>query len=203
MTQQQAGRPRSASDTEVFAAIDEIVNQYGPNGVTFARVGAMVGVTASALAQRFRTKRGLLVAYAGQRSTLVDGVFAQARRQQASPIAALPAALAALTVSISTRDAMANSIAFLHLDLIDHELRAFAVVQSRQIRRHIARLVRDAIAADELVHDQPSEFARLIYAVYSGALVTWAMDSTGTLQRWIVHHIEAALQPYRIGRTSA
>ena len=195
----RAGRPRTASDDEVFEAIDGIVNALGPNGVTFARVAAAVGVTASALAQRFGTKRGLLVAYARQRSTMVAATFADARRTHPDAVVALPAALAALTVTISTRDEMANSIAFLHLDLIDAELRSLAVTQSRQIRRHIAGLLREAIAAGDLVHHDPTGLARLVYAIYSGAMVTWTMDGRGTLQRWIQSHVEAAMQPHRVG----
>lgn len=36
-----------------------------------------------------------------------------------------------------------------------------------------------------------------LWAAYCGAMVTWAIDGTGTLPDWIAAHLERILAPYR------
>ena len=57
-------RPRKVSDEEVFAAAHRATNRLAPSELTLAEIAAEAGVTAGALAQRFGSKRELLLALA-------------------------------------------------------------------------------------------------------------------------------------------
>src|SRR5919108_6544573 len=59
-----AGRPRTRSDADVFAATYRVVGRDGPARLTLAGVAAEVGLAPSTLAERFGSKRGLLLAAA-------------------------------------------------------------------------------------------------------------------------------------------
>ncbi|MCU1393997.1 MAG: TetR family transcriptional regulator [Ilumatobacteraceae bacterium] len=190
-------RPRTADDAQVFAAIASLVSAVGPSGVTFARVGELVGVSASALAQRFGSKYGLLVAFAAQAGPATEAVFAAAARAHARPLDAIVAAMVSMVDGIDTREAMANNIAFLQLDLVDPGLRAHAVAHSRSMRGSIRRLLHAAERNGDLRATDVARLAEQLDAVYSGALVTWAIDGTGTLSRWVGTRLRRALDPYR------
>lgn len=193
----RTGRPRSVSDEEIFEAVSAVVNEFGPSGLTLAAVADRVGLSAPALTQRFGSKRNLLLAYAKAAASGVDELFARARTSSPSPIAALRAALIEFTAGIDSRDVIANNLAFLHLDLTDPELGAHAAKQSRRLRRAIARLVEEAIDSGEIEPADPSELADTLYTVYNGALVGWAIDGRGSLERWLSERLDRVLGHHR------
>jgi AcrR family transcriptional regulator len=192
------GRPRTVSDEAVFAAVAELVTQSGPSGITLGKVAQRVGVSAPALAQRFGSKHGLLVAFAGRGVAGVAEHFAAARAERPRPLAALRAALSGLPQGITTREAMANNLAFLQMDLTDPELREPAVTHSRAVRAEVAGLLREAVVEGELTPTtSPEELAEDLYTTYSGAMLTWAIDGSGALQDWLAERIDRILAPYR------
>jgi hypothetical protein len=87
----------------------------------------------------------LLLAHAEAATTAVDDVFNRARSNSPTVLSALRAALLELTAGIDSRDAIANHLALLHLDLTDPDLGAHAAKQSRLLRRAITQLVDEAI----------------------------------------------------------
>lgn len=193
----RTGRPRTASDQAIFDAVGAVVTDAGPAGLTLAAVAARVGVSAPALTQRFGSKRGLLVAYARAAATGVDELFDRARRSSSGPLAALRVAMLELTAGLDSRAAMANNLAFLHLDLTDDELGAHAATQSRLLKRAIARLLEEAVAAGELEEVDPRVLADTVYTVYNGALVGWAIDGRGRLARWLTERLDRVLAYHR------
>lgn len=192
------GRPRSASDEAIFEAMAAVVTASGPAQLTLAAIARRVGLSAPALAQRFGSKQGLLAAFAAREAVAVAGVLAAARAGGADPVRALVAVLAALPGAVTTRDGLANNLAFLQMDLTDPELRPHAVAHSRALRDGIAALVTDAVQAGLLAADTaPGVLAADLWAAYCGAMVTWAIDGTGTLPDWIAAHLERILAPHR------
>jgi AcrR family transcriptional regulator len=192
------GRPRSASDEAIFEAMAAVVTASGPSQLTLAAVAGRVGLSAPALAQRFGSKHGLLAAFAAREAVAVAGVLAAARGRGADPVRALVTVLAALPGAVTTRDGVANNLAFLQMDLTDPELRPHAVAHSRALRDGIAALVTDAVQAGLLAPDTiPRALAADLWAAYCGAMVTWAIDGTGTLPDWIAGHLERILAPHR------
>jgi hypothetical protein len=84
------------------------------------------------------------------------------------------------------------------MDLTDPELRPHAVAHSRALRDGIAALVTDAVQAGLLAADAiPETLAADLWAAYCGAMLTWAIDGTGTLPDWISAHLERILAPHR------
>jgi AcrR family transcriptional regulator len=204
----RTGRPRTVSDEAIFEAVSAVVTAVGPSGLTLAAVAERVGLSAPALTQRFGSKRSLLRAHAEAATTRVDDVFTRVRGTSPTALSALRAGLLELTAGIETRDAIANHLALLYLDLTDPELGAHAARQSRLFRRAITQLVDEAIRDGEINPTNAAELADTVYVVYNGALVTWAIDGTGSLTRWLskridrvlAHHQRAAPPPSRSAR---
>lgn len=93
---------------------------------------------------------------------------------------------------------MANSLAFLQLDLTDAEFGQRAARQSAEVRDQIRRLVEEASDSGELAPSlDTARLADHVYTTYNGALITWAIDGTGPLQRWLEERLDAALAPHR------
>ncbi|HEX2046819.1 MAG TPA: TetR/AcrR family transcriptional regulator [Acidimicrobiales bacterium] len=184
------------SDGAIFDAVTAVVAEVGPSGLTLSAVADKVGLSAPALAQRFGSKRNLLVAYAAASAQGLEGLFDDARRRSPDALSAVIAALVAFSASVATRRAMANNLAFLHLDLTDAELGAHAARQSRALRRRIADLLREAQASGDLGPVDPAALADTLYTTYNGALVTWAIDGRGTLARWLRERLDRVLGPH-------
>lgn len=192
------GRPRSASDEAIFDAVAAAVTATGPSGLTLAAVAERAGLSPPALTQRFGSKHGLLTAFAAREVHAVVGTFAAARIADTDPVKALVAALAAMPGAITTRDGLANNLAFLQMDLTDPALRPHAIAHSRALRAGIAALVTDAVQAGLLAADTiPEALAADLWAAYCGAMVTWAIDGAGPLPDWIAAHLERILAPHR------
>lgn len=191
-----AGRPRTVSNETIFNAVTAVVSEVGPSGLTLSAVAHKAGLSAPALTQRFGSKRNLLVAYAAESAVGVDDLFEKARKSSPDALAAVRSALLAFTAPVATRTALANSLAFLHLDLTDPELGAHAAEQSRLLRRRIAGLLREASDSGRLVGVDPVALADTIYTTYNGALVTWAIDGRGSLARWLSERLDRVLAPH-------
>jgi AcrR family transcriptional regulator len=189
----RTGRPRSVSDEAIFEAVRAVVTEVGPSGLTLAAMADRVGLSAPALTQRFGSKRNLLLAHAEAAATGIDDPFNRARSNSPTALSALRAALLELTAGIDSRDAIANHLALLHLDLTDPELGAHAAKQSRLLRRAITQLLNEAISDGEISPTDAAELADTVYTVYNGALVTWAIDGTGSLTRWLSKRLDRVL----------
>src|SRR5690349_10725379 len=85
-------RPRTATDADILAAAHRAVSRLGPARLTLADVAREVGLSPATLVQRFGSKRGLLLALAGQAPAGVEDCFAAVRAAHRSPLEALVAA---------------------------------------------------------------------------------------------------------------
>ena len=193
----RTGRPRTVSDEAIYAAVSAVVTSVGPTGLTLAAVAKHAGLSAPALTQRFGTKRNLLVSYARSQATGVDELFHRARSASSSAIDAINAALLDFTSGMDSRAAIANNLAFLHLDLTDPELGAHAAEQTQALKRRLRELVELAIDQRELKTADPEVVADTIYTVYNGALVTWAIDGRGTLSDWLKERLDRVFACHR------
>ena len=197
MLRSMSGRPRSVSGETIFGVVSEVIARAGPRGLTLAAIGEQAGLSAPAVAQRFGTKRGLLLAYAARGQEVVAAAFDTAARSNRSPLRALRVALETLARPIQTRESLANNLAFLQLDLVDADLRAHAVDQSREFRRRIEHLLDQARRSGELTNNTDiRSLAKSVYITYNGALITWAIDGNGTLRQWLRQSLDATLEPH-------
>ena len=196
------GRPRIASDEEIFAAVGDALSDTGPAGLTLAAVAGRCGLTASALTYRFGSKQELFLAFARDAATSVTRPFERARRTAANgAVESLHQALAELVRPVSRHEALAHHLAMLHLDVADPDLRAHAAEHQRRFHGCVEALLADAVDRGELRADtDPVALAHTVGAVYHGTLVIWAVDGDGDLFSRIRTAVDRALHPYRAER---
>jgi AcrR family transcriptional regulator len=87
------GRPRTRSDAEVLAATRRAVGARGVANLTVADVAREAGLAPTTLAERYGSKRALLLAALEPAPSGIAAVFAVARAAHAAPLEALHAAL--------------------------------------------------------------------------------------------------------------
>ena len=189
----RTGRPRTVSDEAIFDGRQGGRDRGRPVGVDARRGGRSGRALGPRVDPAVRVEAEPAARL--QRSSR----HRDRRRIHPSPqhsptaLSALRAALLELTAGIDSRHAIANHLAFLHLDLTDPELGAHAAKQSRLFRRAITQLLDEAITTGEIDSTDATELADTIYTVYNGALVTWAIDGTGSLTRWLSKRLDRVL----------
>jgi AcrR family transcriptional regulator len=192
-----AGRPRSVSDDDILAALARAISRTGPARLTLADVAAEAGVAAPTIAQRFGSKRNLLLAFAAQAPARLEEAFAAARQSHASPLAALLSDPAGAARAMATPDALARHLAFLQLELADPEFHRHVLRHAQIAREQIGLLLTAAIEHGELRPCDTTALARAIHVTYNGTLITWAIFRQGQLASQLRQDIEDVLQPYR------
>ncbi len=192
------GRPRTRSDTDVFAATRRVVAERGFARLTLADVAREAGLAPSTLAERYGSKRALLLAAVQDAPDGATAAFAAARAEHPSPLAALHAALAALAGPVATREAFANHLGILVLDVAEP---AFRQVSERWFGRTLEQLealLAEARAAGELKPAaDPERLARAVLVAYNGALILWSVAGDGPLADGLRDDVDAVLSPWR------
>ncbi len=193
-----AGRPRTIPDSAILDAAERAIARRGPAAVTLADVSAEGGLAPATLIQRFRTKRGLLLALAERASAAVQASFNLSRQNHPqSPSAALLAALAGLVPDVATPEQLANLLAFSSLELDDAAFRAAAVARITALQDETRLLLRDATAAGELMRHDSARLAQAVSTTYAGSLLTWCIAGNVELPEWIRRDLDTLLIPYR------
>jgi AcrR family transcriptional regulator len=191
-------RPRQASDEELLRAGFRAVARRGPARLTLADVAAEAGLSAAAVVQRFGSKRALLLAMARD---VADGdryIFPGLRSLHRSFVGAL-LGLADCMAPLygGTPSGVANTLAFLQTGLDDPQFHGHALAASEGIRTGIRALVRDAIAAGELVDTDAGRLASALQAALNGSLLSWAVHREGTLAAWLRRDLATVIDRYR------
>ncbi|MBI3667578.1 MAG: TetR/AcrR family transcriptional regulator [Acidobacteria bacterium] len=191
------GRRKVTPDADVLTATFSVISRVGPARLTLADVAAEAGLAPATLLQRFGSKRGLLLAVAEQGMAGVDECFARLRSAHPSPLAALCASLEEMTHMCETPEAMANSLAFLEIDLTDPDFHRLALENSRSTLAGYRALLDEAVTAGELGPCDTARLARALGAMCSGSMLSWAILREGTVTQWLRDDIETLLGPYR------
>jgi len=193
---QARGRPRRIDDEMLIAAYQRVSLHMGPTW-TLADVASEAGVVAGTLAQRFGSKRGLMVAALRHEIEELSARVAVVREYQTSSIDGLRRLVQDLVAGIETPGMMANSIALLHVELSDPELRPVVQEYVRAIEQGMAAFVISSEAAGELRIKDAQSVAKSVYTAYSGTLVTYAIHGEGQIGAWVWAAIDSVLTPYR------
>jgi AcrR family transcriptional regulator len=173
-------RPRATSDEDLLAATHRVVSRLGPN-LTLADVAKEAGVSPATLMQRFGSKRGLLLAFAAAGSSDMSQELKAIRAQHPSPLAAVYGVARCMAAMADTPETLANSLAFLQMDLVDPEFHQHAVVHSRGMQAGIKALLDEAVEEGELAPTDTTRLARAVQAMIGGSLLQWAIDREGTV----------------------
>ena len=190
-------RPRQASDEQILQAVFRAMTRLGPARLTLADVAGEAGISAAALVQRFGSKRALLLAAAADAAGGSDYIFPGLRARYRSPVAALLGMADCMTLMGSTPEAIANTLAFLQIDLTDPDFHRHALAASRGIHAGLRALVKDAIAAGELRRCEPGRLASALQATMNGSMLNWAVHREGAMVPWIRRDLRTVLAPYR------
>lgn len=167
-----------------------VVTDVGPSGLTLAAVGAKVGLTGPALGYRFKTKHGLLVAFAAAQPGITAQHFDRVQAGANSPADAIVEALVTMIRGMDSKQAVANHLAMLHLDLTDKDLGRYAGEQATIIREGLDRLL-DKAGLNDGPHR--ATVADDLYVIWSGAITTWAINGSGSLVDWVQQRLHRRL----------
>jgi AcrR family transcriptional regulator len=190
-------RPRETTNEEILAATGRVMQRLGPAQITLADVAKEAGVVPATLIQRFKTKRGLLLAACRTAPDAVPRQFAEAQAKSASPLQALVEVYADCAGFAPTPEAVANGLAYLQVDLTDPGFREITLAQFRALRTETKRVLDEAVAARELDRCDTEGLARLLQQLHDGAVLGWAVFREGSLDGWVRREVEALLRPYR------
>lgn len=192
------GRPRKASDDQVFEAAYRIMQTRGPAGWTLADVAAEAGLTASALVQRFGSKRQLQVALIARFAAASPDMYPELKARARSPLGALRGYASQMACLAATRQELAHHLDYLRLDLTDPEMHVHFKRHADAGRRFIASALEDAIAAGELKDTvSVARLTRIVEAVIAGSLFTWASHQQGSAASWMRRTLDDLLAEYR------
>jgi AcrR family transcriptional regulator len=187
-------RPRKASDGEIYEAAFRLMQRLGPTQWTLADVAAEVGLTAGALVQRFGSKRALQIQLIEQFADAVPGMYAELRRQHASPLAAVRAYAEQVACLAESPEMLAHHLDYLRLDLTDPDMHTHFRRQADAVREFIRQALDDAVAEGELpAGTDTTSLARHVETIVTGSLFTWATYREGSAADWVRRDLEAAL----------
>lgn len=181
----------------MFAATHRAVNRLAPNELTLAEIAKEAGVTAGALAQRFGSKRQLLLDLSRAAAGSTGDFIAQLKAAHRSPLAAVRAYAECMAQLAQSPAALARNLAYLQIDLADPEFREQLTVQAKATRAGLRDLLETAVQAGELGRGtNVPALARTVEAMVNGSLMTWAFYHDGPAERWIRDDVNLVLQPY-------
>ena len=189
-------RRRKADDGDVFAALVRVMHRRGPAELTLREIAAEAGVTASALVQRFGSKRAMLLAHARYAAATGDtGVTVPI--PNASPLEALRSVAGMYAQLATSPRAAVRNFGYLLNDLADPALRRHLLRLSRSAREWYEQRLTDAIAAGELRADtNVRALARLIEVTLRGSMLNWTLYRDGSAAHWLREDLDAMLRPY-------
>ena len=194
-------RPRKVSDEEVFAAAHRATMRLAPSELTLAEIAAEAGVTAGALAQRFGSKREMLLALARAAAASSGDFMTQLKAAHRSPLAAVRAYAECMAQLAQSPAALARNLAYLQIDLADPDFREQLAVQARATRAGLVDLLSIAVQRGELERDTDvASLARTVEAMVSGSMMTWAFYAEGPAEKWIRDDVNAVLAPHLAAR---
>ena len=190
-------RRRKAEDADVFAAMGRVMRRVGPADVTLAAIAAEAGVTASALVQRFGSKRELVLAHWRQTPAGGDDQKPQRRAPTQSALSALRATAAGFAKLAASPRAALRNLAYMHSDWSDPALRRHVLRHFLAARARVQQLLDDAVSEGELRTDTDIQtLTRMIEVTLFGSFLTWTMHREGSAATRVREDLDATLRPY-------
>jgi AcrR family transcriptional regulator len=194
-------RPKLKPDADVVLATVAVIERLGPSRLTLADVAKEAGISAATLVQRFGSKRGLLLAVARLGAAGVRQDFARIRAKHRSPLRAIEGVVECMAQMARTPEVLANSLAFLEMDLADPEFHRLALDHARQFRAQLRAMLEEAMNAGELRRCPAARLANTLQSLVGGSMLNWAIHREGNATAFMRSDLEALLRPYRTKKT--
>ncbi len=190
-------RPRKATDDEIFSALFRVMQRVPAADLTLAEVGEEAGLTASAVVQRFGSKRALLRAANARFSGGTEEMLAGIRAGAASPLAALRAYAECFAGMVETPAALAHHLGYLQLDLSDPVMFKHVRRYSQLTRETLARWIEEGIGSGEIRDGtDAAALARIVHTTVNGSMMSFPFFREGKPAAWLRADLELALRPY-------
>jgi AcrR family transcriptional regulator len=170
-----------------------VLAQTGLEGVTLGRVADALGVTPTAIRQRFGSKHGLLVEMAKRRIAQTEARFVAARAAYASPLEALCQAFVAELDMISSPPQVANAFSAYTGNVADREMCALFERELLTMERHITELLNEAHAAGEISRPVTPALAAAVLAAAEGTMLVWAIVPRGGLKARVIEAVRVVV----------
>jgi AcrR family transcriptional regulator len=178
-------------------ALGRVISRLGPSKLTLAVLAKEAGLAAPTLIQRYGSKQKLLVKLskgAGDARPLAETLRTEGR----TPLEIIRGLLLCYADLASTPTAFINNLsALLEIDLGDQVLRRHLIEYRKSNEDLMVSLIKEAVAAGELRCPDPRGVARVLGAVVSGSLLSWAIHRDGDARAWLARDVETLLGPYR------
>ena len=168
-------RQRTLPDELIVEAALLLMNRLGPEALTLAEVGGLVGLSAATLLQRFGSKDALKRAALEHAWDQLGEATLTADEEQPETFEGALAIIAALSPSADPAPEFDGGLLLLREDLRDPVLRA----------RGIAWLETLALALGRRITREPSQrrrLGRLMVNQWQGAQIWWAFNRKGAAQ---------------------
>lgn len=193
-----AGRPRGIDDATILEATIRVMGRTGPAALTLALVAEEAGVVPGTLVQRFKSKRGLILALAEHNAQRSSELCEQAQRDCRPPLEALAELVVGIWEPATTPQTFANHLAFLCADLADAQFRDLTLATHRSQSRLIAELLRAGVKGGDLVPKTDIEtLTATIQSAIAGAGLIWAIEQQDSLTERLHAGLERVLAPHR------
>lgn len=188
-------RPRKATDEEIYQAAFQIMGRRGPTEWTLDDVATEVGLTPSALVQRFGSKRQLQLNLIRLYADHVPQMYAALRNRQDSPLGAVRAWAGQVACLAESPEALAHHLDYLRLDLTDPDMHVHFRRQAEAGRSFLREALMEAVGEGDLPRDTDVDtLTRLVETSVTGSLFTWATYREGTAEEWVKRDLELVLQ---------
>lgn len=174
------------------------MQRVGPAKFTLQLVANEAGISAPTVIQRFGSKQALLRRMSAGTRGMGAAIVSALRERHASPVVVAREFLLCFAEMARTPKEMAHHLSWLQLDLTDPVMHRHFVQLSQENEALVAALLDEGVVAGELLALDAPAVARLLNALVSGSLLSWAAHRDGTARSWLKRDIDLALQPYRV-----
>jgi AcrR family transcriptional regulator len=178
-------RPKTLSDQDVLAAAHRLIQEHGPERLTFESLGRACGLSPATLVQRFGTKQGMkrrALLHAWDR--LDERTVELAARAPKTPAGAIEL-LVSLSEGYGGIETYAQGLLVLREDLRDPALRARGAAWKAELSAALD-------GCFDCVPHAPKRIGLLMATQWQGSLLWWSFEPQGR----VGEHVEGTLKRF-------
>lgn len=173
-------RPKSISDEAVLDAVIRVMLKHGPADFTLAAAAKEAGLAPATLLQRFGDKQRLIVRALSRDNSEFDRMLAQAPSEQSRE--AVLDLFWLFTPDLDDPGVFADQLLWLREDFRDRDLNALSLARFERMRAAIIERLPPLPVP-------PQTAARLLEALWHGAMIQWGFVQEGRLCDYVAQRL--------------